>query len=174
MGLMTSYGRIGNCYTGGSEALIEGVTRQEWGFKGVIVTDYSYDNKFMNIDHGLRAGNDLGMGSSLNYMGADYSFNYSESATPRIQKQLKKAVKHACFAYAHTQVINKNWNEYVKDHPDEGKTIDSAVIIDSWNWWKPTIVAFDIMVGCGIVIWAYETIRKKSWFEDNKEDNTNE
>ena len=46
MGLMTSYGRIGNCYTGGSEALVEGVARQEWGFKGVIVTDYSYDNKF--------------------------------------------------------------------------------------------------------------------------------
>ena len=174
MGLMTSYGRIGICYTGGSEALIEGVARQEWGFKGVIVTDYSYDNKFMNIDHGLRAGNDLGMGSKLNYMGADYSFNYSDSSTPRIQKQLKKAVKHACFAYAHTQLINKNWNEYIKDHPDEGKTIDSAVIIDSWNWWKPTIVAFDIMIGCGIAIWAYETIRKKSWFEGNKEDNTNE
>lgn len=168
MGLMTSYGRAGICYTGGSEALIEGVARTEWGFKGVIVTDYSYDNKFMNIDHGLRAGNDLGMGSKLNFLGADYSFNYTETATPRIQRQLKKAIKHAAYAYLHTQCINKAWNEYVKEHPDQGETIDSAVLIDSWNWWKPTVLAIDIMVGCGIVCWAYFVIRRKEWFEEAK------
>ena len=80
------------------------------------------------------------------------------------------------------QTINilKHHDTIIQQHSDgqrhsyQGKTIDSAVIIDSWNWWKPTIVAFDIMVGCGIAIWAYETIRKKSWFEGNKEDNTNE
>ena len=168
MGLMTSYGRAGICYTGGSEALIEGVARTEWGFKGVIVTDYSYDNKFMNIDHGLRAGNDLGMGSKLNFLGADYNFNYTETATPRIQRQLKKAIKHAAYAYLHTQCINKAWNEYVKEHPDQGETIDSAVLIDSWNWWKPTVLAIDIMVGCGIACWAYFVIRRKEWFEEAK------
>lgn len=166
MGLMTSYGRAGICYTGGSEALIEGVARTEWGFKGVIVTDYSYDNKFMNIDHGLRAGNDLGMGSKLNFLGADYNFNYTETATPRIQRQLKKAIKHAAYAYLHTQCINKAWNEYVKEHPDQGEIIDSAVLIDSWNWWKPTVLAIDIMVGCGIACWAYFVIRRKEWFEE--------
>ena len=169
---MTSYGRIGGCYTGGSETLIEGVLRQEWGFKGVIVTDYSYDNKFMNIDHGIRAGNDLGMGSKLNYLGADYSFNYTESATPRIQNQLRKAVKHCAYAYLRAQYINKKWNEYIAANPDAGQVIESAVLIDSWNWWKPTLLALDIMVGCGCVVWAYFLIRKKEWIEDKESEVT--
>ena len=94
------------------------------------------------------------------------SLRYRTFGRIAVSRQTINILKH------HDTIIQQHSNS--QRHSYQGKTIDSAVIIDSWNWWKPTIVAFDIMVGCGIAIWAYETIRKKSWFEGNKEDNTNE
>ena len=44
---MTSYNRVGSLWAGGSTALLIGVLRNEWGFNGAIITDYS-DYQFLN------------------------------------------------------------------------------------------------------------------------------
>ena len=40
LGVMSSFNRIGTRWTGGSYALITGVLRDEWGFKGAVLTDH--------------------------------------------------------------------------------------------------------------------------------------
>lgn len=56
--IMTSYNRIGTVWAGGNQALITGVLRGEWGFEGVVITDYD-NGGYMNVDQTLRAGGDL-------------------------------------------------------------------------------------------------------------------
>lgn len=56
--IMTSYNRIGTVWAGGNQALITGVLRGEWGFGGVVITDYD-NGGYMNVDQALRAGGDL-------------------------------------------------------------------------------------------------------------------
>ena len=60
-GLMSSYNRIGAVWAGGSEALLTGVLRDEWGFNGAVITDYADHHSYMNGDQALRAGGSLWM-----------------------------------------------------------------------------------------------------------------
>ncbi|MFS7388818.1 glycoside hydrolase family 3 C-terminal domain-containing protein [Carnobacterium maltaromaticum] len=57
-GIMSSYNRIGPKWVGESEALLQNVLRDEWGFKGTVISDF-YKPQYMNVDQGLSAGNDL-------------------------------------------------------------------------------------------------------------------
>lgn len=57
-GIMSSYNRIGPKWVGESDALLQTVLRDEWGFRGTVISDF-YKPQYMNIDQGLAAGNDL-------------------------------------------------------------------------------------------------------------------
>ena len=54
VGLMSSYNRIGAVWAGGSEALLTGILRDEWGFDGAVITDYCDHHSYMNGDQALR------------------------------------------------------------------------------------------------------------------------
>ena len=57
-GIMSSDNRIGPKWVGESEALLQNVLRDEWGFRGTVISDF-YKPQYMNVDQGLSAGNDL-------------------------------------------------------------------------------------------------------------------
>ncbi|MCT1901993.1 glycoside hydrolase family 3 C-terminal domain-containing protein [Oceanobacillus sojae] len=57
-GIMSSYNRIGPTWVGESKELLTDVLRDEWGFRGTVITDY-FKPQYMNVDQGLAAGNDL-------------------------------------------------------------------------------------------------------------------
>jgi len=61
-GMMSGFNMIGALWTGGSRALNTYILREEWGFRGAVVTDY-FDGgasaNHMSASQGLRAGNDL-------------------------------------------------------------------------------------------------------------------
>jgi beta-glucosidase len=56
--LMTSYNYIGNKWAGANPELLNDVLRDEWGFKGVVVTDWFGGYGFMNSDLAIRNGGD--------------------------------------------------------------------------------------------------------------------
>ena len=58
IGIMSSFNCIGSWWAGGSEALLTTLLREEWGFQGVVVTDYA-GSDYMATNIGLIAGNDL-------------------------------------------------------------------------------------------------------------------
>lgn len=59
MALMTSFNRLGATWTGGSYPLITGVLRNEWGFKGMAITDNANTSKIMNEYQMVEAGADI-------------------------------------------------------------------------------------------------------------------
>ena len=59
-GMMAAFNGIGGIWCGASKELITNVLGNEWGFHGIIVTDYASANDgYMFIDAGLQAGTDL-------------------------------------------------------------------------------------------------------------------
>ncbi|MFA6829730.1 MAG: glycoside hydrolase family 3 N-terminal domain-containing protein [Bacilli bacterium] len=134
-GIMTSYSRVGALWSGGSAALMKGVLRKEWGFKGMVITDYSDNNQFMNMDETLRQSGTLGMSVSL-------KFSIDSKSTPRIKQALKDAVHYNVYAYLNSQYSLKEYNK----NPYEGNTITSVDTKESFNWVDPIIIDINIAI----------------------------
>ena len=116
LGLMTSFNKVGSYWAGASEALLTKLLRNEWGFHGVVVTDYCY-NSTMGANVGLRAGNDLWLLKNGSY-GASYVY----SKTPNdAMKLFRRACKNILYACAHS---NNVWTE--EDYAAVG--IDEIII----------------------------------------------
>ena len=56
--VMSSFNYIGNTYAGGNNVLLNTVLRDEWGFKGFVLTDYFGGYGYQNGDQEIRNGND--------------------------------------------------------------------------------------------------------------------
>ena len=156
VGIMSSYNRIGNTWTGGSEALIEGVLRYEWGFNGVIITDYvdGWSQNFMAIEDAVRAGGDLLLGGRNSGLDTGYD------DTVRIQAKAQEVCHHMLYTYLSAKETNRQYNIMIEENPNaDAEQIVSGAKIDSWEWWKVALIDLDILVVGGCVVGTYFTLR---------------
>jgi len=56
--VMSAFNYIGTEYAGASDALLNKVLRDEWGFRGFVLTDYFGGYGYQNADQEIRNGND--------------------------------------------------------------------------------------------------------------------
>ena len=143
LGCMTTYQGIGAEHSETTIALLNGVLRKEWGFKGSITTDYIGNNAY--CDALFRAGGDLGMGVGL---GTLSGITYDESSPLRVQHRLKEAVKHILYTWLRADYYERNYD------PSEDETYISSTSIQSWVWWKPMVTSLNICVTTLLVLWA--------------------
>ena len=103
IGIMSSFNCIGSWWTGGSEALLTTLLREEWGFHGVVVTDYAGPD-YMACNIGLRAGNDLWLTPSD--LGSSIDPSAVNRATPNdANKLFRRACKNILYACAHSNCV---------------------------------------------------------------------
>ena len=148
-GVMTSFNRLGAIWAGGNEALMTGVLREEWGFRGQIITDMTENDDHMNIGANLRAGGNINLGggycTGFNFGGNDAS----PSNTPvRLQMRMREAMHEIAYSYSHALWKNANYNESADPE-------DAVVVVETklpWTWWKPTLVSVDILAYAGLAI----------------------
>ena len=143
-GVMTSYGRLGATWAGGNIALISGVLREEWGFNGMVLTDYADHQKYMNGDQQLRAGGDLWMDGYNN--NGTYKFDTSSNT---FRQHLRRAGHDVLYAWLNT--------EYVHSKYDPSK--DSISVIagkkgKANDWWIGTLYGVDAALAVVIAGWA--------------------
>ena len=106
---MSSYNRIGAVWAGGSEALLTGILRDEWGFDGAVITDYADHHSFMNGDQALRAGGSLWMAG---FTSGELT---CETGSNSYKQALRRATKEALYMYLHVRVTNRNYAESIGD-----------------------------------------------------------
>ena len=151
VGIMSSYNRIGNVWTGGSEALIQGVIRNELGFNGTVVTDYvdSWSQKYMSIEDAVRAGGDINLGTRTSAL--DTGFDDSN----RIQNQAKEVCHHVLYMYLNPLYRNAQYNE-----SDDVEKIEVGSVVEPWIWWKVALFDVNVFVGAACGYWLYFILRK--------------
>ena len=141
--LMSSFNRVGAVWTGGSQALIQGVLRNEWGFKGMTITDYTENGTLQDANQQFRAGG--------NYILASSNFNDpgQNSASTRYKWRLRESAKQVIYGTLLPQYDNYQYNS---------DTSHKAIVSSSkspWVWWKPLLYCAEGLV---IVIFAFGCI----------------
>lgn len=136
IGIMTSFNKIGNVDAACNYALLTGVLRNEWGFKGAIVTDgYSGTGHqaYMNLNNMFIAGGDLPLGDeavsefygtwdddkkTVVYTSSDNTLKTSYSYWDAIRRATKNLLYVACHS--------NQMNNLLDLSSFNGKTINAA------------------------------------------------
>lgn len=97
--IMSSFNRIGTLWAGGNKDLLDTVLRKEWGFRGMVITDYD-GQEYMSPDQAIRNGGDL-MLSTLGDMPTAVSTGTEEGVTA-----LRRASKNILYTVAHSAAFD--------------------------------------------------------------------
>lgn len=87
--IMSAFNHIGTEWAGGSSILLKNVLRSEWGFDGMVLTDY-FSGK-MSSDLAIRSGNDL-MLSTTGEKGATLADTTSATAVTAMRQATHNAL----------------------------------------------------------------------------------
>lgn len=130
LGLMSSFSRVGvtdgNAHTG----MMKNILRGEWGFKGLISTDYVSGNYYFNPrDSVINNVTFMAYGSynSANDW-TDYNKN-SVSRDPAMMQALYDNMHYYMYAIANSSALN-------------GYDAETRVVADVKEWWQTALEAF--------------------------------
>ena len=139
---MTSFNRVGAVWSGGSEALIQGVLRNEWGFKGMTITDMIENSTLMDVNQTFRFGNNYVLGGSGWSTGVGGT--PSASSTPRVQQRLRESAKQVIYGHIRVLRNNEKYNE------SGAGSIVSSSSKSPWVWWKPALYSVEALLIVGM------------------------
>lgn len=133
-GIMSSYNRVGAVWAGGSLGLLTGILRQEWNFRGAVITDYADHHDFMNGDQMIRTGGDLWMdGMMLGTLKCETESNSFWQA-------MRQASKNIVYMALNAHVENMN---YVAESGDTDMT--RPLITVEMPLWQKIIIGLDVV-----------------------------
>ena len=107
--VMCSYNLINGEYSSENDNLLNKVLRDEWGFRGMVLTDWNGSYGYQNTDDAVRNGNDAMLG---------FASKESNKITNTSSATLVKAMRQACKNILYTTVNSGN---YTVPDPDAGK-----------------------------------------------------
>lgn len=161
-GIMTSYNRVGAVWAGGSEALLTHVLREEWGFRGCVLTDYADHHSYMSMDHALRAGGDLYM-DGLDSKGA---FKM-ETSSNSFKQALRRASKNIIYMSLNALYTNSIYNA-----ADDVEPIIIGAKQTGPSKWKIYFYVADGVIVAGLIAWGLLVGLKKE--KESKKENSQE
>lgn len=97
LAIMTSYNRVGPTWTGGCYNLITGVLRNEWGFNGMVLTDYG-SSSYMDTDMMLAAGGDAQLRTGIS--------SPTDSTSAAAVYLLRQSAKHIIYTVVNSNAMN--------------------------------------------------------------------
>lgn len=156
--IMTAFNRIGPVWAGANYDLCTEILRNEWGFIGSVVTDWSSGDEIMNTNRGVLAGNDLWL-NPLAQNGTPLDVN-----NPTEMYCAKKALKHNLYTYISTYKYARDYDPEDDNYKVEVGVIKAGDIVD---WVTPTIIAIDVITISGFLLsgfylFIYPLLKKKA------------
>ena len=143
-GIMTSFNRLGAIWAGGNEALMTGILRYEWGFKGAIITDMTENEENMDSSANLRCGGNLNLGGDAIPV---KSIGTKDNTPGRTQQRMRQAIKEYLYAFCHGLYKNHTHNASA-DNPEDLVVVYEPKL--AWQWWKPALITLDAFVYSGL------------------------
>ncbi|MFU8785788.1 MAG: glycoside hydrolase family 3 N-terminal domain-containing protein [Candidatus Izemoplasmataceae bacterium] len=132
--MMSAFNRLGTTWTGGSYALLTELLRNEWGFKGMVITDYAL-NRYLNEEQMIRAGGDLALtqgGKIPNY----------DDPSPTQVSVIRQATKNILYTVVNSNAMNLN------------------VIGYRPPLWTQVLLGVNLSAAVGFGTWGFYTIKK--------------
>ena len=115
-GIMTSFNRIGTRWTGGDYRLLTEILRNEWGFNGLVICDFTTIPQYMIPRMMFYAGGSLDLATQQSAMWTDCDTSDAGDAIV-----LMRAVKDVMYALVNSNAMNAEvigynppiWQEYL-------------------------------------------------------------
>lgn len=161
--IMTAFNRVGAIWAGANYDLLTSILREEWGFKGSIVTDWSSGDDIMNTQLGVLAGNDLWLNPMSNNGKA------LDKDDPTQMYCAKQAVKHNLITYLDTYTYSRDYSDDNNPYKVE-TTIKTAGNVN--QWWIPTLIVIDAVVGLSAIttgVFLFVPFKKKETKDEKAE-----
>ena len=143
-GAMTIMNRIGTKWGGACRALLTDVLRNEWGFDGIVITDYSSNSNFTVQTAGLQGGADLWDG----FRASDIT---DKANDPYIAQLLRQAVHRILYVQVNSSAMNG--------------ISSTARVVPITTWWQKaeyaaTALFAVLTIGCA-VLWFLSARKEK-------------
>lgn len=135
--VMSSFNYIGPVWAGGCDELLNTVLRDEWGFQGMVLTDYFGGFGYMNADQAIRNGNDICL---VAYDAGSNKVTDTKSATS------VQAMRQASKNIMYTVVNSRAYSE-------------GAVNQGLYSWQIAAIV-IDVILACGVIALEVQAVKK--------------
>ena len=134
--MMSSFNRIGTRWTGGDYRLMTEILRNEWGFKGTVISDYNEANPQIDSKQMVYGGGDLNLCTTSSNMWNDYDASSAADVTV-----LRMAAKNIIYTVVNSNAVNSSF-EY------------------KMAYWRIALYTFYVVVSAVIVIWGISAIVK--------------
>lgn len=135
--VMSAFNYIGPVWAGGCNELLNNVLRDEWGFQGMVLTDYFGGFGYMNADQAIRNGNDICL---VAYDAGSNKVTDTKSATS------VQAMRQASKNIMYTVVNSRAYSE-------------GAVNQGLYSWQIAAIV-IDVILACGFIVLEVQAVKK--------------
>lgn len=143
--IMTAFNSVGGVWAGACYAMNVQILRNEWGFRGALITDWSDGSGNMNCTTGIKGGNSIWL--NPNTGNNKSKINLSD---PTIVYCAKNSAKDVVFSVIDTY-------NYAKE---AGNKIDVNVVAGAFPYWIFILVGVDLLAAAGIGVWLYFCFRK--------------
>ncbi|WP_088102768.1 glycoside hydrolase family 3 N-terminal domain-containing protein [Halalkalibacter urbisdiaboli] len=137
LGMMSSFNSIGDVWAGADESLLTEVLRNEWGFNGLVNTDFFIQDAYpyMNSELAVRAGNDILLTGVAPFGAPEVNTESNDTLWA-----MRAAAKNVLYTVANTNAI------------------DDRMSTDKPQWVVNTII-IDVLVGLAILLGFFFTFR---------------
>ena len=135
MGIMSSFNRIGTRWAGGDYRLLTQILRNEWGFKGSVISDFNTCNHMVEKDM-FYAGGDLNLQFAGQMVWKPDSTNASDVTV------LRNAAKNVLYSVANSNAMR---GEFKRVTPT----------------WMLIMIAVEVLIGLLLAIWGFRVVRKE-------------
>ncbi len=143
-GFMTGMNRIGAVYCAGNRAMTHEILRDEWGFRGSVVTD-SYGGASVDpIVKNVIGGVDLMLGNCTETINMD---------DPTLHAEMRESAKNIIYAWCNAYATAKTHD------PSEDRftaNVDTVVVVEKPTpYWLIALVALDVAFVIGAAIYLF-------------------
>ena len=145
--VMTSFNRLGTTWAGGDYNLLTNILRNEFSMKGIILTDFSNSNNYMDVVQGVVAGGNAWDANDANKWPAKLK-EYKDNAT--VCNAMRDASKHILYTVANSNAMNG--------------VSENVQIVEVRAWWQTAILVLDVVFGVlavGSAVMLVRDIRRK-------------
>ena len=148
---MNSFTRIGTTWNGASYEMMTAILRDEWGYDGLVISDWVTDGSAMSYVDGVMAGTDTFDGNAL----ASELTKYSNNAA--VAQAVRLAAKRVIYNVVRTHAMN-------------GMSITSRTVPVT-PWWETALhtaeLAMGIAFAASFFMWLISAIagggRRRGW-----------
>ncbi|MCY8342153.1 glycoside hydrolase family 3 C-terminal domain-containing protein [Bacillus haynesii] len=146
-GAMAAMNRIGARWAGGHKGLMTETLRNEWGFKGTVITDQASLSLFayQDLREGIEAGTNLWLNTDANLWKLS-----NDQLTPTVVNNLRESVHNILYSVVNSNAMN-------------GISTSSRIveIMPLWQYWLIAANVVILLVALAIIVLVTRKLKKQ-------------